>query len=75
MHNRLSLMSRASKSLLLDKEIKEKKEIVDILVIILIDSTQWNSPGSVQPVARGPHAAQDGCECSPTQIVNLLKTL
>ena len=28
----------------------------------------------VQPVAPGPHAAQDGYEYGPTQIVNLLKT-
>ena len=27
-----------------------------------------DGPGrGVQPAARGPHAAQDGCECSPTQ--------
>ena len=25
------------------------------------------APGGVQLVARGPHAAQDGCECGPTQ--------
>ena len=29
----------------------------------------------VQPGAREPHASQDGHECGPTQIVNLLKTL
>ena len=29
----------------------------------------------VQSAVRGPHAAQDGCECSPSQNCNLLKTL
>ena len=33
------------------------------------------APRGVRPAARRPHAAQDGYECGPTQIVNFIKTL